>query len=425
MSPLRLVTTALAACFSISSVADELSLSEAARLALRDQPQLEAQRAAIEAARERVVSAAQLPDPVLIGGLSDLTLSGANRYSLREESDTQFTLGIRQPFPGGNKRALRSQRAEREVERLDAEFADQQRMLARETGMAWLAVWKTLRAQQLIASTRDEAARQKASLEIGYRSGRVGQADVLAAQVALELEEDRLAGLQQTESHARNQLRRWLPNDAARPLDLRLPAFAAPDRQALLDSLNAHPHLAVQDRAVAVARADLDLARAATRPDWSAQLSYGHRPEFADYASIGIEMDLPVFAHQRQDRDTAASAAELARSEQLRQDWLRQHRAELQLNVEDWQRLQLRLSRYDTAILPPAQARLDAALAAYRAGSGPLDAVLAARHAQLDLQLQRLELEFDRSMHELALRYFDHAAQNPGQDTAQRQEQNP
>lgn len=415
MSPFGVVSAAVAACLCTSAAAESLSLSEATRLALRDQPQLEAQQALLLAARERVVSAGQLPDPVLIGGLSDLTLSGDDRYTLREEGDTQFSLGIRQAFLGGNKRTLRAQRAEREVERLQADLADQQRMVARETGMAWLAVWKTVRAQQLVAATRDESARQRASLEIGYRSGRSTQADLLAAQVALELEQDRLAGLQQSESHARNQLRRWLPADAGRPLDLQLPAFAAPDLQALLDSLDAHPHLAAQDGAVEVARAELDLARAATRPDWSAQVSYGHRPEFADYASIGFEMDLPLFAHQRQDREAAARAAELTRSEQARRDWLRQHRADLQLNVEDWRRLQQRLSSYDTAILPSAQARLDAALAAYRAGSGPFDAVLAARRAQLDLQLQRLDLEFDRAMHELALRYFDHAASHPKQ----------
>lgn len=411
MVPSRCVlAAALAVVMCSSAAADELSLDEATHLSLSDQPQLDAQRAAIRSARERAVSAAQLPDPVLIGGLSDLTVTGAERYTLSQESDTQFTLGLRQTFPGGDKRALRGARAEREAERLDAELEDQRRMVARETGMAWLAVWKPLRAQALVAATRDEAQRQLASMDIAYRAGRGSQAELVAARIALELEEDRLAGLAQTESHARNQLRRWLPSDAQRPLTLAPPDFPAPDLAALLASLDRHPHLAAQSRAVAVAQADLALARAATRPDWSAQLSYGHRPELADYASLGVEVDLPAFTRQRQDRDTAASAAELDRSEQLRRDWLRQHRADLQLNVEDWQRLQQRLARYDSTILPATQARLDAALAAYGAGSGTLAAVLDARRARLDLQLQRLDLQFDTAMHEINLRYFDHAA---------------
>lgn len=416
MSPLRLAA-ALAAVLSLSAAADEsipsLTLDEALRLAQQAQPPLEAGRAALLAARERAVSATQLPDPVLVGGLSDLRLGGADRYTLREESDTQFLLGVRQAFPGGSKRALRGERAQREVERLGAELEDERRSVARETGTAWLAVWRALRAQQLVAAARDEAQFQLASLEIAYRSGQGSQAELIAARIALELEEDRLASLLQAEGHARNQLRRWLPADAGRPLELARPAFPAPDLDALLAALDHHPHVAAQDRAVAVARAELALARAATRPDWSAQLTYGHRPEFADYASLGFEMDLPLFAPRRQDRDTAASAAELDRSEQLKRDWLRQHRAELQLNVEDWQRLQQRLARYDAAILPATQSRLDAALAAYGAGRGTLAAVLEARRARLDLQLQRLDLEFDQATHEIGLRYFDPSAVSP------------
>lgn len=417
MVPSRFIAAAFAAVLCTSTAADDaippLRLDEAARLALSEQPQLEAQRAAIRAAHERAVSAAQLPDPVLIGGLGDLTVTGADRYTLSEESDTQFLLGIRQPFPGGNKRALRGERALLEAERLSAELTDQQRMQSREASMAWLAVWKAVRAQQIVSATRDEAQRQLANMDIAYRSGRGSQAELLAARVAVELEEDRLDARVQDEAHARNQLRRWLPADAQRPLALQLPAFPAPDLAGLLETLAHHPHVAAQTRAVAVAEADLALARAATRPDWSAQLSYGHRPEFADYASLGFEMDLPVFARNRQHRDAAASAAELDRSAQLKQDWLRQHRAELQLNVEDWQRLQQRLARYDALILPATHARLDAAVAAYGAGSDTLASVLDARRARLDLQLQRLDLEFDTAMHEVSLRYFDHSATAP------------
>ncbi|MGQ0698787.1 MAG: TolC family protein [Panacagrimonas sp.] len=386
-----------------------LSLDEASRLAQLDQPQLTAQAAAVDAARERSVSAGQLPDPVLVGALSDLSLTGADRYSLHEETDTQFVIGLRQAFPGGNKRELRGKRERREADRLSAALDDGGRELAREAGMAWLDVWKAVCAQSLASRLRDEAQHQLQSAEIAYRAGGGDQAGLLALRVEQDLAIDQLAGFEQDEWHARNQLRRWLPRDAERPIAEDLPVFAEPDLAAVLQGLEQHPHLATQDRAVALADTELELAGAEKRADWSAQLAYGYRPEFADYASLSFELGLPAFTRNRQDRDIAARRAELDRASQLRDDALREHRAEVQMNVEDWRRLHRRLERYDNQILPQAQARLDAALASYGAGRGALAPVLDARRALLDLQLQKLGLELDAARHQVQLRYFDHA----------------
>ena len=119
-----------------------LSLDDAAELAIQKQPQLEAFDAEAEAARERAIAAAQLPDPTLNVGISDLTLEGRDRFTLRKESDTQIMAGVRQAFPRAAKRALRRERAEHEAETFDAERSAAERTIARETGLAWLEVWK-------------------------------------------------------------------------------------------------------------------------------------------------------------------------------------------------------------------------------------------------------------------------------------------
>ncbi len=383
-----------------------LSLYDAADLAVAAQPLLDAQRSAVSSSQESAIAAAQLPDPMLVGGLNNLTITGPDRFTLRRETDTQFTFAVKQNFPGGKKRELRGARARAESDRLDTELEEQMRMVRRETGLAWLDAWKALQAQELVLASGVEAQRQLELAEINYRAGRATQADILAARVALELLEDQRAGLQQQEWHGRNQLRRWIGVDADRPIHAGLPPWSEPDITGLLDRLEQHPQIAAQARAVDVASAELKLAHEEYKPDWSIQVGYGYRPEFSDYALVQFETALPFFTRNRQDRVATARAAEVTRTELLWEDTLRQHRASVQLNVTDWQRLQKRLARFDNLILPQAQQRLDAALAAYGAGSGLLLGILDARRSLLDIRMQRLELEFDAARHQVELQYF-------------------
>ena len=74
---------ALALVAGTAAAADSgapLTQAAAAELAVANQPLLDAQRHAVTAARESAVAAARLPDPVLIGGVSDLMIEGPERY---------------------------------------------------------------------------------------------------------------------------------------------------------------------------------------------------------------------------------------------------------------------------------------------------------------------------------------------------------
>ena len=395
---------------------ETLSLATARSLALTHQPLLQAQSAAVVAARQSAIASGQLPDPVLSGGLTDLTVTGSDRLTLRNESDTQFQAGIKQQFFGGDKRKLRGQRAGYVADGLDAELEESRRMIARESGMGWIDVWKALRAQSVVEESIAQAKLQEQTVMIAYTNNRASQAEVLTARVAVELLNDQLASFQQMEWHARNQLRRWIGDAAERPLQMNLPDWPTPNLDQMLTHLANHPHVQIQSAAVDAAKTSLDLAQADYSPDYSVMAGYGYRPGFADYASISFEIGLPFFTANRQDRGVAAASSQLNEADQKREDWLKQHRAEITLNVSDWNRLQQRFIRYDTAILPQAQNRMDAALAAYSAGQGTLTAVLDARRSLLDIRMQRLDLEADSARHQISLAYFNHEASAPAGD---------
>ena len=69
-----------------------------------------------------------------------------------------------------------------------------------------------------------------------------------------------------------------------------------------------------------MAQAKLELARAARRPGWSAEVSYAKRgPDFSDMASLQFTVDLPLFARNRQNPVIAARGADVRRAQAERE----------------------------------------------------------------------------------------------------------
>jgi outer membrane protein TolC len=111
--------------------------------------------------------------------------------------------------------------------------------------------------------------------------------------------------------------------------------------------------------------------------------------------SIGVNIPLPLFAGDRQDRGIAASQAQLAQAETMFQDTLAQHQAELRVNFTEWRSLQQRAQTLRRVLLPLAEDRMQQALAGYAGGGGSLAQVLEARRATVDARMQVLLLERD------------------------------
>ena len=174
----------------------------------------------------------------------------------------------------------------------------------------------------------------------------------------------------------------------------------------MIARLRNHPHLNTETKRVAIAEDEVALARQAYKPEWSAGLSYGYRPDFSDYVSLNFSVDLPLFAGSRQDRNLSAKLAEQSQAEQSREDMFRQEEADLRLNWLGWQRLQARIKQFDIDILPQSRQRIDAALTAWQAGQGTLAAVLDARRTDLDNHMKRLQLTMDAARYRVALQYF-------------------
>ncbi|MGE0876894.1 MAG: TolC family protein, partial [Burkholderiales bacterium] len=132
--------------------------------------------------------------------------------------------------------------------------------------------------------------------------------------------------------------------------------------------------------------------------DWSLELGYSlRRPAFSNMLSVMAVLELPVAKERRQDRDVASRLAELERARAEREDARRTLQAEIRAALADFDTAAVRIERSRRLLLPLARQRHEAALAAYRGGSGSLAGVLEAERARTEAELALVEVEAERA----------------------------
>src|SRR5438067_5600960 len=136
------IRRAIAALFAVLALPVQaqarLTLQEALQLATARSQQLVAFDAAASSARETAVAAGQLPDPVLKAGIDNLPVNGPDRFSLTNDFMTMRRVGVMQELTSADKRRLRTERAERDVQRIRAERDEALANIQRETALAWI-----------------------------------------------------------------------------------------------------------------------------------------------------------------------------------------------------------------------------------------------------------------------------------------------
>lgn len=138
------------------------------------------------------------------------------------------------------------------------------------------------------------------------------------------------------------------------------------------------------------------MAQADKKSDWSAELMFSQRgPAYSNMVSLSVSIPWQWDSANRQDREVSAKAALAQRVRDVREESLREVAASTRSALQAWQANRERLSHYDVTLIPLASERVRAAQAAYRGASGPLDAVLEARRAELDTRLERLRIELE------------------------------
>ena len=399
--------------------AEPLSFEATLEIATRSSPDIAVQTTSVDAARSAAVAAGRLPDPKLAVGIENLPVTGADQWSLTRDFMTMRKIGVMQEVPNRAKRQARTDAAEANIARTEAERRVGILTVRRDTALAWLNRYYLERRGALLDELDSENQLFARAVQAQLAGGRGMPADaVIPKQEAAEIA-DRRDELAAGITRSKAGLSRWVGAAAEEPLQGEPPALAL-DPQHLRDHVHEHPDLAVYVPMTEMAQAEVHQAEATKHPDWSVELDYGRRGgAFSDMVTLQFTLDLPLFPHTRQDPIIQARRQELARVESERDAMLRDHTQELEGDLAEYDVMTRQLSRAREVHLQLARQKVDDQFASYSAGKADLTSVLVARRELIEQRLKEIDLEQKRATAAARVYYF----YGPGAaDTASRPE---
>lgn len=386
--------------------APPLTLDAAVRQGVNRAPLVAARNADLDAMRDETVRAGRLPDPSLTFGISNFPVTDPGAFSLRSDTMTMRTIGVMQTIPSRASRTAERSLAAAQVESAEANRIATAQSVRERVADAWIGVWATTQRRTLLEALRDENSLAVQIAKARLRGGTGSAADVLAAQAETLTLANRIEAADADLQAARASLQRWLgdaPTALADAPDFgQLPV--APDQLEQHTDRQA-PMQAWQAREQ-VADAALAQARATKHPDWSVDVTYGHRaPYLSDMVMVQVGVSLPLFTRNRQDRAISAKQAERDAVESAHEDARQAQRETVARDVAAWQGWGRQIARDREELLPLARDRGRVALAAYRSG-GTLQPWLEARRDEIALHLDYTDALAARARAWAALAYL-------------------
>jgi outer membrane protein TolC len=393
----------VAALLPVLAASQPLTLQHALELAGRRSEAAAAARAGATGATETARAAGRLPDPMFRIGIENLPVTGPDRFNPSADFMTMKRVGISQEWLFRDKRAAREAAALASVERESVQARSVEADTRLQTALAFLDAWFAQAALD-IAERGERNLREELEVARARMSAGPGSAtETLALTTARGLAEDAADEARQQHAAAMTELRRWVGDEVT---ELSSPGSLEPPSEA--QYLASHPTLVALGRDIEVNRRVAEATASERTSNWTWEVAYSQRTGFSDMVSVGVSIPLQVAPAQRQDRDIAARLALVDKARSELEEATREATAEFRRLSGDTARLQQRIERLRTGVLPPARQRAVVSLTAYRSNQMPLASFFEARNAEVDAhrKLLSLERELARTQARLAFKPF-------------------
>ncbi len=377
---------------STTAVAKPMTFAEALAEAGSDAPSIAARAAETDAARLAAIASNQLPDPKLEIGIQDFPVTGPNAGSFTKDDFTMEKVGVSQEFPNPAKRRARLGRAVADIGAAKAAEGVEARDVRVQSALAWIDLYFAERRLATLKILDDSIDEISSTVSARLASGSARPAQVLEPQLLKAEVADRRSDLLAEAGKAHAELSRWTgdpdPEVAGPPPDWAI------DPVLLRANVDALPVLVAKNAAIRQAEADVRLAKAEKRPDWEVSASYGHRdPKFGDLLSVGVKIDLPLFARRRQDPIIAARAREADRARLDREAAKREAVASLDADLANHAMHHDRYMRARNVLVPLAKKRAELDRVGYGANTVDLGTALESTYELARTELDELDRE--------------------------------
>ncbi len=400
--------------------ATELTLQQAISIAVTEDPWIKGNRHQEQALKDESVAADTLPNPNVAINMMNLPV---DTFSFNQEAMTQLMVGVSQTIPRGDSLALKREQLSLMASQYPELRSERMATVKMMVTQRWLEWYQAQQIVQLIErdSSLFEQMADIASANYSSAIGTTRQQDVIRAQLELVQLEDRLTQQRQKRDVALAALNEWVSgitsdkevSHALPDIKLNYKALLEAETQTpqLVALLAEHPTLKAVDVQQQVAEKNTELARQQYKPQWGVNASYAYRDDSsmmdrADFFSVGVSFDVPLFQGERQDRQVSAA---VARSEAVKTEKrlkLRTMLAQVEQAVTQLHNLKKRQALYENQLLNQTAEQAESTLTAYTNDDGDFSEVVMARIAQLNARIAALEIDIDILKMKNQLNYF-------------------
>ena len=369
-------------------LAAPLPVEQAVAEALQSNTEIRAAVRRLSLAQLKIATARSLDDPMLM--VRDWDTPLRKPWDLNQ---AQVMVSLQQTFPGKEKRDLRGKVAGDEVDVATDELESLRQQVSasvREVGAALLRNADEMRLHNEQAALLNEAV--SAALA-EYTTGKVAQADVLRAQMALTRLSEHLIELEEERDTARAQLNSLMGRSPEAAAEI-AGSYRSPGTLPSIEELERvaiehRPELAALRKQIVKSGDESGLARLAMKPDITVAAGAMLMPtgSFSRTAYMAeLTMNLPSLNRARHDGEAkqADAATDVARAElDARTSVVFLEIRQAQIAVQSAQK---RVKLYRDTLLPQAEAAFKASTAAYQNNRGEFMNLVDSQNLLLDVR---------------------------------------
>jgi outer membrane protein TolC len=382
-----------------------MTLDEAERIALVNNPEIAVAARHVAAAEAHVPVAGALDDPSVMYRGWGVPLNQPQNFNA-----AQNMFSISQTFPGRGKLALRTSVAQSDVDVAKAQL-DQVRLDVRVR--VHKAYDSLLLAQEefLIHDQHVGIARQAiAAARIKYAVGKVPQQDILKAQVALTALTEHMIRFGQEAGLARARLNTLLGRDPATPVRAvgnYAVQTALPSAQQLEEiALQSRPDLAAARNAAERSHKELALTKKAFTPDFTVTAGYMLMQPTANMRNsymVEGSMNLPWLNRRKHDAEIAESTSRATEQDAELVELRNAAFGQVQEALVEAQAAQRLARMYQDQLRPQAEATLQSSVVAYENDKTNFLDLLDSQMTVIDVDLAWLQAvaDFDTRLADL------------------------
>jgi outer membrane protein TolC len=374
---LRTALAVLAALLlgTISS-AQELQLAALVDEALKNNPDIRASQAKIEAAKYRIPQVKSLPDPMVSVGYQNVGLS---RYSYGDYSESQWMFTASQMFPTFGKRALKGEMAERDMENLQAmDDALRLKTISRVKEL-YYDLFLSYKSVDILQEKRALFSKIEELSMARYGSGKAPQQEVIMAQtekyMLFEKEEMFKQKILSAEAMLRAVIGRESKSPLGRPVEPSRSGFNTDMDAVLKKAQEQSPEIKSRERMVEAAKAKLAMSKKEYYPDVTVGAGVFPRGgEFQEIWGLTATFNIPVYSSTKQSPGVQEAGAALTQARHELESVNYMVAAAIRDNYSMLTATDKLMDLYKNGLIPKTYQDFELALSGY--GTGRIEAIV-------------------------------------------------